>query len=200
MRIFFHRLVRDRSIIDARMPRPLVQCADRLTAALPGWLLLLGGLSLLGLMLLTPAWVQNREIAWQRDVMRLQTQHLERQQQRYQDFQNALAMDDPILLERLAFAQLRQKPVGQELLLPTGDGQADVLEGIDAAGSIDAWLWEKMPEVGQEIPPYQPLDTRLTRLAQGERRLFVMTAGLLCAAGGLWMGAGRQRPGKSRSS
>jgi len=91
---------------------------SRFMDGLPGWLCLVGGAVLLGLFTLTPQWLACREAAWHRDLMRLQAASLDAQLQRYQQFHLALAEDDPVVIERLAFSELRLKPAGQELFDP----------------------------------------------------------------------------------
>jgi len=175
---------------------------SRFMDALPGWLCLVGGAVLLGLFTLTPQWLACREVAWHRDLMRLQAASLEAQLQRYQQFHLALAEDDPVVIERLAFAELRQKPAGQELFDPepgillayhghlipdqagagvAGGGSGGVSGGgaappLSAPGSIHDWLEVPNPVVGRDIAPLPRIESHLTRISTGPFRLIAVVA------------------------
>ncbi|MFA9478326.1 hypothetical protein ACERK3_08460 [Phycisphaerales bacterium AB-hyl4] len=164
---------------------------ERLFAALPGWMFLLGALSLMAMTLITPPWLHGRDLAWKQELMHAQLDRLTRQQDRYKQFHASLVADDPILLERLAFTQLRLKPTDRELLDPMGGRSvAGVPLGHGEAGgaTIEAWLAEPMPVVGVDVPARTPIETRLTRLTQGRNRLGLLAAALLCLLGALWYG------------
>jgi len=171
----------------------------RLIDALPGWMCVVGGAVLLAMFVWTPQWLAGREIAWQRDLMQAQAEALVEQRDRYATFEAALAEGDPILLERLAFTELRQKRVGQQLLAP----EADVLlarntefwpddpslamqptASATMPGSVHAWLRVPMPVVGQDIKPPAPIQSHLTRIVTGPLRL----PALLFAVGVMAMG------------
>lgn len=107
-----------------RAPRAPGQAViEHVAAALPGWLLLIGGLALLAMAVLTPAWLEHERLAWERDVLAAQTEHLSEQAERYAELHTALAEEDPVLLERLAFVELGLKPVDKTPLLPEQHGQ-----------------------------------------------------------------------------
>lgn len=185
---------------------------ERFLAILPGWMFLLSGLALLAMAILTPEWLAYRHLDWQRDLMREQAERFEAQAQHYADFHEALAADDPVLLERLAFTQLRLTPVGkQPLQAPTTDPVASgrtvftqhrpggapqpepppLLASESAA--VDAWLTEPLPQVGVDVAPPRPINSRLTRLATGPHRTALIAAGLACLAAGVWSGPRRDR-------
>lgn len=155
---------------------------DRFMASLPGWLLLLGGITLMAMALLTPAWLALRDLQWQQDVMEAQVHRLLQQQQRYAAFLAALESEDPVLLEHLAYTQLRMVPTGK-----------DVLEGAGGIALADAsvaeWLYQPMPRLGQEMPLLPELNSRMTRLTSGPMRMLLCIAALTCAAAGVfWRG------------
>lgn len=174
--------------------------------ALPGWLYLLAGLTLLAMALLTPTWQANCELTWQRDLMRLQAQRLERQARNYQQFHAALVAEDPILLERLVFIHLHQQPQGKQPLEeagpltvagPAAQAQASLWQDLalssglgELSAAVDAWLAEPLPVVGVDIAPPKPVNSRLTRLTQGPSRLVMLVAALACLAAGVWSGGG----------
>lgn len=94
------------------MLRPLWRFTERVLAPLPGWMFLISGMAIVGLALLVPTWMEWRELKWRLDLMRLQTQRIVEQHDRFKQFNEALASDDPILLERLAFYHLSLKREG----------------------------------------------------------------------------------------
>lgn len=189
---------------------------ERFAAALPGWIYLLSGLTLLSVMLVTPAWVACEQLGWQRDVMRLQADRLSGQRERFESFYRALDGDDPAVLERLAFTQLRYKPVGRHLwerpILDSvaaaepnladqparadhpGAGPQASDQALAISGSIEAWLHEPMPVVGGSTGQFQ---SRLTRLATGPSRLALMAVAIAFLIGGLWSQPGIGRANES---
>lgn len=185
------RMASVRREIDApRRDRPI----DAALAAAPGWMFLLVGLALAGAMVLLPAYIELREASWQRDLMRLQAQRLSEQEERYEEFAAALERDDPTLLRRLAYAQLRLKPVDRQ---PLGSSQAGRPEVVGVAGypagltsredeRVEAWLRRPLPEVGVDVQPLAAINTRLVRLTRGWYRGVVLAAAVLCVVAGLW--------------
>ncbi len=188
------------------MLRQLLTIADRYIAHLPGWMMLLGGAVLLSAAALAPAWLEARELAWQRDIMKLQHERLIEQEAGYARFREALANDDPAVLTRLAFVHLRQKPVGADPLGVVAFNDAGdyalqfvsdpndpetcyrlVRDCLDhpTAGNVDAWLYRPMPQVGVDYAPLPPVRGRIVRLATGPMRVPLAAAGLLCIAVGL---------------
>ncbi len=186
----------DNSVMRDR-PNPL----DTLLTALASWLPVVGGMTLLGMVLITPQWLDWRELAWQRDVLQLQADRLQSQRERYTRFYEALSADDPVLLERLAFTQLRLKPVGKRVMpdlfvggpTPNQPEISPASSGIRQQTAsparesevIEAWLATPQPIVGQDIRPLAPMNTRLTRLTQGPARYVLLTVAILCLTAGL---------------
>lgn len=207
--------------------------ATRYAAALPGWLLLVGGLALVALGVLTPQWLENERLAWRQTVLTAQTAHLTAQAERYTELHQALAEEDPVLLERVAFVELGLKPVGKTPLLPapaepprqapglyhfasagaagadradrtpphagTSEGASDrlavanlIAEQRRAMRPVTDWPIQPLPRAGRDLPVYEPPNTRLTRLTQGQSRLGLIAAGLLCLVAacypGMWEG------------
>jgi cell division protein FtsL len=168
--------------------------AERVLAQVPGWLFLLVGLTLVALAVLTPAWMGCQRSAWRHEVMQARAEAAQREHRRYQQFHTALKQGDPLLLERLAYAQLRMKPTDTRLAGPPADspvpGGSDARPRTGPTGEpamlpIVDWLAVPMPRVGQQLDPFQPRDTRLTRLATGPSRWVMLAAGLLFAVAGL---------------
>jgi hypothetical protein len=167
--------------------------AERAVSQLPGWLFLLTGLTLIALAVLTPAWLACREARHRHAVIEARAEAVARETDRYRQFHTALKARDPLLLERLAYAQLRMKPADARLARPVpGGGEATARQpAAPAMIPIADWLDVPTPRVGEQLDPYEPMNTRLTRLATGTSRWAMLAAGLCCAAGGLLAGAGR---------
>jgi hypothetical protein len=168
---------------------------DRLLAPLPGLLLIFAGMLMVGAAVLMPPWLESREMAWTLGLMHAQAEKLSEQAQGYREFNAALAADDPVLLERLAFYELRLKPAGSTPLVAQArvstaslrPGRHAPATPIAQAGSptIDQMLHQPLPRPGVNTPRYQPIKTRLVRLTTGPMRFLVIAAGLLCLGAGL---------------
>jgi hypothetical protein len=158
--------------------------SDRVAAAMPGWLLTICGLVIVGSAVLIPPWLEVRQLAWQKDVMTLQAQQLAAQSENYQRFREAIASDDPVLLERLAYVHLRVKPAGVSPLVTASERHGDV-SILDPSASIDAWLHTPLPQEGVDYRPYQPIQSRLVRLTTGLSRIVLLGAGLCFMAAGI---------------
>lgn len=178
-------------------PNPL----DTLLTALAGWLPMLGGMTLLAMVLITPEWMGWRELVWQRDVLNLQAERLETQRSSYAQFHDALVADDPVLLERLAFTQLRYKPAGKRLMegpwAVAGSGAgagAHAPPAMSVGGAqqtdgssevIESWLTSPQPVIGRDIQPLRGVNSRLTRLTSGPARYVLLAVAVLCLVAGL---------------
>ncbi len=162
-------------------------------------MLLACGMTLLNVTMLVPAWLQCRQLNWQRQVMRLQVERLEQQDQRYQQFQQALEEDDPVLLERLAFSHLRLKPTGCETLTlaaaPFDSGAAYLIQydrpptldngfGDLPDQTIDGGLHHPLPRPGVDYRPWHPVRSRLVHITTGPLRLGLAAVGGICLLGG----------------
>jgi hypothetical protein len=177
---------------------------ETLLTALAGWLPVLGGMTLLAMVLITPSWMGWRELLWQRDMLRLQAESLAEQRVTYETFNEALVADDPVLLERLAFTHLRYKPTGKRLLegvspengadvVSVWASEGELVEGrsglsgtVGGGEIIEHWLASPQPMVGRDIAPLRPINTRLTRLTSGPSRYVLMAVALICLLAGLW--------------
>ncbi len=172
---------------------------ETLLSTLAGWLPLLGGLTLLGMTLITPEWLSWREMVWQRDMLKLQAESMQTQRERYAAFYDALESDDPALLERLAFTHLRYKPADKKLMdnlwvtsVPARGVQGSnyvavndpTFSGNDEV--IESWLASPLPVVGQDIQPLRPINTRMTRMTSGTSRYVLLAVAIICMIAGLW--------------
>lgn len=193
------------------MSSPLSRITVRLAPHLPGWIFLLAGISLIGMTVLTPPWLDCDQLRQQERVMRIQADCLARQELAYRRFCDALGSDDPVLLQRLAFHQLGLKPGGTEVLMtPTQRRASDPWPPVGAitvahtatdgthsqphlpataSQTFESWLHTPLPRVGVNWATAVWVKSRLARLATGHSRLAMMGAGVLCLAGGLlWTG------------
>lgn len=196
------------------------QRMERFFAQLPGWMFLLSGMALLSIAAITPSWLECRELAWKRDVMRLQAQRLDEQTQAYEQFHQALASDDPVLLERLAYFQLRLKPAGTQTLFESplpgnvsrgpmlvsqrrGDRFSPMATATSSVATqdlqqtmaaVEIWLHRPVPRVGVDYAPYQPLRSRLVDLSTGRTKIWVLVAGLILIVMALLPGSLPKRP------
>ncbi len=162
-------------------PSPLGRFVD----ALPGWLMLAGGLALVAMATLTPAWLELDRLDQQRAVMQQHAEAMTEQTRRYDAFLQAVLADDPVLIERLAYTQLRLEPVGR-FSVATSRGQASSWVDLPP-GDVDRWLRVE-PVSGEAASPTPPVSSRLTRLAGGVARFGLLVAGVICIVGGLWWG------------
>ncbi len=163
-------------------PSPLGRAVD----ALPGLLMLLGGLALVAMAALTPAWLELGRLDAQRELMQQQADALTEQTRRYETFHQAVRADDPVLIERLAYTQLRREPRGrQSVPVHTAGG------GGLPPGDIDRWLRVEPASADPDLLERATPSTRLTRLAGGVTRFVLLAAGMFCVVGGLWWGPRR---------
>ena len=168
----------------------------RVAEHVPGFLAVVAGAAVLSAMVLVPAHTERERVEWRRDVMAAQTEHLASLAKRYHEFSQALAQGQPVLLERLAYSQLKLRPVGKSAV-PLGDGaepggaeRSPLLNAnarLDDPADIHAWLSRPLPEVGRDLAPHRPVRTRLSRLATGRSRVgLIVAAGILLFGGLLW--------------
>ncbi|WP_432797266.1 hypothetical protein [Poriferisphaera sp. WC338] len=165
--------------------------SERLFASLSGVIFVLAGMSLLAMTLLTPAWLSCRELASRRDIMQAQLTNLQSLQDRYQHFQTSLENDDPVLIERLAFTELHQKPASSKILHVnlggsdyTGQREANRAQGQ----SIFSWLSQYVPvEQQAQAPAYQPINSKLVRMTnRTNSRWLLLGFGVCCVFVGMW--------------
>ena len=174
--------------------------ADSVVGGLLSWVFVTVGVGAIAAATLIPAYLDTLDTREQRKLIEIKAQQLREERDRYNDFYLALQANDPILLERLAFTQLRLKPVGTD----TAD-----LGPIDAAAVIDSpdpdtihqvamqWrssqsveYWLSRPDLKRQaqmtVEIQRPRDTRLIRTATGEYRPFVAGFGALVLLLGVW--------------
>ncbi|MCC6578812.1 MAG: hypothetical protein IT440_00085 [Phycisphaeraceae bacterium] len=173
--------------------------------AIPGWLLVLCGAAIFGACLLIPPWKQSKALAWQLDVMRVQAGQIGKELKDYQALERAVEQDDPLLLQRLAFEQLRQKPQGVELMappapllpvgivLPTDDQKgwslryqpSEAGQMLCQPKPVEAMVEHPVPVPGVNCVPPVEVQSTLIRLTTGPLRPVVAALGLVCLSLGL---------------
>jgi hypothetical protein len=142
----------------------------------PGWLFTLAGLAVMVAAALLPAERDLHELRQQLAAIEFREARNAERVAAYDRFLRELAGRDPVLLRRLAASQLNLMPEGQEPLL-----MATSIEH-----TVSDWIEDTVPEAEFEAAP--PPDTLLTRLADGERRLWLMGGGAMVVFLGLVMG------------
>lgn len=167
--------------------------------AAPGVLMIVAGLGLIAMATLVPAWRELDRLDAQRGFIAEQADALEAQEQRYADFHAALSGRDPVLLERLAYTQLRREPTDRQTVpepgtAPPAHGDTDPLP----PGDIDRWLRVEPPSPSESLtlsPQVTAADSpsRMVRLAGGTMRYLLLLAGGLCVVAGLWWGPRREQ-------
>jgi len=158
---------------------------DRGVAQLPGLMFVAVGMSLLAAAVLVPAWTSNQQLARQHAILQHQAERMTAQRERYVTFHDALAADDPQLLQRLAFSQLHVRPIEGEPW--PGDGIRAADDRLAITASVDAALAEPVEQVRPK-PPVDAPPSRLVRLASGTSRLLLLAAAVCFVLGGLWYG------------
>lgn len=159
---------------------PVKRLIEAVAPHVPGWLLLVSGLAMVAAAAVTPATLELRELNWRLELMRQQEQALAQQREAYDLFVGALEQDDPVLLERLAFVNLRLKPAGVEPACPT---TASVSAAAEAA--VEDWLHVDLPQEGVDYAPLPEVKSRLVRLSTGTSRLILAAAGFAFALAGV---------------
>lgn len=167
---------------------------ERILSTLPGWLFLASGLALLAMVVLTEPWQEQDRLQWERDILASQAQRLADQREKHAVFLQAVRQSDPVVLERLAMAELRLKRQGTALLQPAPPASAlsevDDRLALSATAPVEAWL--KPASMDDPVPPYRPSDRMVFRLTEGPRRQAVLGVAGLCLLAGIWFRGPRQ--------
>ncbi|MEX2215385.1 MAG: hypothetical protein WD768_14730 [Phycisphaeraceae bacterium] len=169
-------------------PHPVSRAYNHLV----GWACLLIGMAIVAALAIVPAWLDLQQAEWERGFIELCRSRQQETVEGYEQFALALQSNDPVLLERLAFEQLRQKPAhGSLVKLPdelasawkvrqawlaggTPEELADAPLQPMPAASLEQWLHHPQPVVGLDYAPYVEMDSMLIRLSTGPRRLVLL--------------------------
>lgn len=188
---------------------------SRLFAHAMGWLSLALGIAMVAAIALVPPWLELRYAQWERGFIEACARQQFKQIENYEQFAAGLQSNDPVLLERLAFHQLRRKPAGTALVLMSEDpsDETGIRTVINADGTtssglsmdptvlgderqtlLEKWLHQPMPIVGSDYPAYVVPDHAVIRLATGPKR------SLLLALSGLFLLCGLLLPGPRKTA
>lgn len=177
------------AILADAMTRRLPRIANHFLGHLPGWMFLVSGMAFISMAILTPTWLECRQLQWQHDIMRIQANRLAQQKQDYRQFYQALQSQNPILLERLAYHQMHLKPAGSQTL--------NSVETVNPQ-TVEGWLHTPLPRVGIDYPTLKVIPSKLVRLATGQTRLPLMAVGILSVIAALVWAGDRQETSSSR--
>ena len=174
--------------------------ADAVVGGALGWLFILVGCAAIAAAALIPAYFETLDVKQARETEAVKARMLEEEHQRYIDFHQALADDDPVLIERLAMTELRLKPVGSEVARhtqsdplalvgePTPAAIQQAMAGQPQMRSIENEL--SRPDLKQQavfdIEVERPRQTRLIIAATGEYQPILAGVGALLVLMGLW--------------
>ena len=142
----------------------------------PGWLFTVAGLTLLVISALLPAQQDLANLTEQLAKLEHQEKVNQKRIGAYAQFLVELKAKDPSLLTRLAASQLNLMP----------KGEAPVLVATSMEHTVSDWIEATVPP--EAFEPNLVPDTLLTRLASGQRRLWLMGGGALIVFIGLTTG------------
>ncbi len=146
--------------------RPRCSPVQRLDA---GWPYLLAGAVLVAAMVLIAPADDLVQIRFHRDRLAALEADAVARLQAYETFLEAIDEADPMLVRRLAAAQLNLVP---ETVQPIG------LMGVELDAHVDHWIRETLPPPTPTEPPVVK-DSWLRRLASGPTRLWAILAGVV---------------------
>lgn len=153
----------------------------------PGWLFIVAGLALCVPGVLLPAKHDLFLLESQRDALAAKELHNNARLRTHVEFLHALEHDDPALVQRLVASQLNMVPVEKTPVLLAADPASAIGDWLDAAAekpTVERAVWH---------------ETRLSELANGRRRLWLLSAGVLCVFIGLIMSAPASPPREESS-
>jgi hypothetical protein len=182
---------------------------SRVTASIPGWVLLFAGMGITATGVFAEDWSRNDAILWQRDMIQTQAKQVADQKNNYILFHTALAKEDPILLERLAMTQLRLKPEqldvpgiskpvlvtqsAQPAAVPVRQKTKEQSRPLPPIVPVEDLLSQPVSHPGVNISEYQAPKSTLLSICSGNSRLGVIAAGILCILAGLISPTGNPR-------
>lgn len=173
------------------MSHRFLYALDRCLAQTPAWVFLLSGLLIISATLLVGPYLENRKLAWQRDLIRLQAQRLDEQEQAYRQFLADMDSHDPVLIQRMAYHYLHlrpqdavifgERPTAAQLVRNSGP----LMIPAEKHSTVTTMLHRPMPVVGKDYPAFTMVDTLVIRLTTGPLRPLLAVAGAIFLALGL---------------
>lgn len=143
--------------------------------------MLCAGLAIIACTLLIPQADSNRRLAYEREKLKLDLQHIEKQIAVNDDFLHKLSQD-ATLAERLAQRQMKMVRQGTSVLQ---------LNGQSGRESMSPYLLVSVPPPAP-MPPYKPVGGALAALCRHPKsQLYLTGVGLMLVACGLVLGLSR---------
>ena len=181
---------------DERGPTP----ADRVVGGAVSWLFILVGSAAVAAAALIPGYLATLEIQYARAVVAEEARMLAEERSRYESFHQALAEDDPVLIERLAMTELRMRPAGTQVAQhapadPVALVDEPTTAALDRAMATQPMMRSIENELSRpdlkaqtqiEVEIDRPRPTRIVLAATGENRPWVAGGGALLLLMGLW--------------
>jgi hypothetical protein len=150
--------------------------------------LLCAGVAVIACCFIIPAADENRRLVYERERLKIDLEHIERQIAVNGEFLKHVA-DDPTLLERLAQRQMKMVREGTSVLeLRDRAVQASQTQSQQSQQNISPFplLTVAPPD---PLPPYKPLGRHFANLCREPRsRLALMGSALMLIASGLVLG------------
>ncbi len=133
----------------------------------PGWLFLLAGLALCGSLVIVPAQSELNGLRRQLHGLRQDETVARTRVEAYGQFLDDVNRQDPLLIRRLAAAQLNVIP----------EGETPVLRATPQSAAVTDWIDATVPRARRPQPVGRT--SVLERLANGRPRLWLLGAGAL---------------------
>ncbi len=140
-----------------------------------GWLFLLAGLALLASAVMIPAARDLDRAHWRRDRVLLTEMHRLHRLTRHEAYLGAVLDENDAVVYQLAATQLGLVPSGTEIVELVNDGP-----------TASTLVFASLEPPSIELPAFRETESRLARLANGERsRLWVLAVGSILVLIGL---------------
>jgi hypothetical protein len=142
------------------------------------------GIGIIAMCLLIPAADENRRLAYERDKLQLDLEHLKHQAATNEAFLKNLS-NDPTLAERLARRQMKMVPQGTSVL---------ELKSQSSAADMSPFVLTTVPPPAP-LPPYRPVGGFLADACRHPKtQLYLIGAGMMMIACGVVMGRDSREP------
>jgi hypothetical protein len=136
------------------------------------------GIGIIAMCLLIPAADENRRLAYERDKLQLDLEHLKHQAATNEAFLKNIA-NDPTLAERLARRQMKMVPQGTSVL---------ELKSQKNEAEMSPFVLTTVPPP-EPLPPYRPVGGFLADACRHPKtQLYLIGAGMMMIACGVVMG------------
>jgi len=168
----------------------------KFTRSLPGYCVLFAGIAIMVSVVLVPAHQSLRTERWRLQSLDYQAQRMDLYAERYTQLDQAIASRMPVMVERLAYAQLRIRPTTNESLslpdqiVPGGDAASATTyhanPELDDPADLHQWVSRPIDQqLGPAPSPPRVIGSRLARLTQGRSSYALMATASLLLIGGI---------------